>query len=51
MLAMTVLPLSLIPTFLVPLFLMLHVICIVRAGTWKGAQSAAWEQQTPMTIG
>jgi hypothetical protein len=35
MAAMTVLPLSLIPTFLVPLFLMLHVICIAQARTWK----------------
>lgn len=35
--AMTVLPLSLIPTFLVPLFLILHVICIAQARTWKAA--------------
>jgi hypothetical protein len=35
MVAMTVLPLSLIPTFLVPLFVMLHVICIAQAKTWK----------------
>jgi hypothetical protein len=32
---MTVLPLSLIPTFLVPLFMILHVICIAQARTWK----------------
>jgi hypothetical protein len=35
MVAKTVLPLSLIPTFLVPLFVMLHVICIAQARTWK----------------
>jgi hypothetical protein len=32
---MTVLPLSLIPTFLVPLFMMLHIICIAQARSWK----------------
>jgi hypothetical protein len=32
---MTVLPLSLIPTFLVPLFMILHVICIAQARSWK----------------
>jgi len=32
---MTTLPLSLIPTFLVPLFVILHVICIAQARTWK----------------
>jgi hypothetical protein len=37
MAAMTVLPLSLIPTFLVPLFIMLHVICIAQARSWKAA--------------
>jgi hypothetical protein len=47
MLAMTVLPLSLIPTFLVPLFLMLHVICIAQARSWKHASSAAWQPRTP----
>jgi hypothetical protein len=40
MVAMTVLPLSLIPTFFVPLFLMLHVICIAQARTWKAASQA-----------
>ena len=35
---MTVLPLSLIPTFLVPLFMMLHIICIAQARTWKVAE-------------
>ena len=37
MLAMTVLPLSLVPTFIVPLLLMLHVICIAQAMSWKSA--------------
>jgi hypothetical protein len=37
MAAMTMLPLSLVPTFLVPLFLMLHVICIAQARSWKAA--------------
>jgi hypothetical protein len=40
MVAMTVLPLSLIPTFLVPLFLMLHVICIAQARSWKAASQS-----------
>jgi len=40
MLPMTVLPLSLIPTFFVPLYLMLHVICIAQARTWKEAAPA-----------
>jgi hypothetical protein len=35
MAAMTVLPLSLVPTFLVPLFMILHMICIAQAKTWK----------------
>jgi hypothetical protein len=43
MLTMMVLPLSLIPTFLVPLFVMLHVICIAQARTWK-AESRARRQ-------
>ena len=34
---MTVLPLSLIPTFFVPLFVMLHMICIAQAWSWKSA--------------
>jgi hypothetical protein len=38
--AMTVLPLSLIPTFFVPLFMMLHVICIAQARSWKAASQA-----------
>jgi len=40
MAAMTVLPLSLIPTFLVPLFMMLHLICIAQARSWKVASQA-----------
>jgi hypothetical protein len=40
MVVMTVLPLSLIPTFLVPLFLMLHVICIAQARSWKAVSRA-----------
>jgi xanthosine utilization system XapX-like protein len=40
MLPMTMLPLSLIPTFFVPLFLMLHLICIAQARTWKDAAAA-----------
>jgi hypothetical protein len=32
---MTVLPMSLIPTFAVPLMLILHMICIAQARTWK----------------
>jgi hypothetical protein len=42
MAAMTVLPLSLIPTFFVPLLLMLHVISIAQARSWKrGLRSEA----------
>jgi hypothetical protein len=41
MLPMTVLPLSLIPTFLVPPFMILHVICIAQARTWKTASHRA----------
>lgn len=37
MAAATVLPLSLIPTFFVPLFVILHVICISQAKSWKAA--------------
>lgn len=40
MVAVTVLPLSLIPTFLVPFFLMLHLICIAQARSWKSASRA-----------
>jgi hypothetical protein len=38
---MTVLPLSLIPTFLVPLFVILHVICIAQARSWKAVPQRA----------
>lgn len=48
MLAMTLLPLSLIPTFLVPLFLMLHVICIAQARTWKTASEAGRQTARPL---
>lgn len=48
MVAMTVLPLSLIPTFLVPLFLMLHVICIAQARTWKAESNAALQTSRPL---
>jgi hypothetical protein len=41
MLPMTVLPLSLIPTFIVPLLLMLHVIAIAQARTWKRSAFAS----------
>jgi hypothetical protein len=37
MVAATVLPLSLIPSFFVPLYLILHVICIAQAKSWKAA--------------
>lgn len=39
--AMAVLPLSLIPTFAVPLLLILHIICIVQARSWKESSYAA----------
>jgi hypothetical protein len=39
MLPLTVLPLSIIPTFLVPLFVILHVICIAQARSWKIASA------------
>jgi hypothetical protein len=48
MLAMTVLPLSLIPTFLVPLYLMLHLICIAQARTWKTASQAGRQVARPL---
>jgi hypothetical protein len=48
MLAMTVLPLSLIPTFFVPLFMMLHVICIAQARTWKAASQARRQVVRPL---
>jgi hypothetical protein len=35
MVAMTVLPLSLVPTFFVPLLMILHIICIAQARSWK----------------
>jgi hypothetical protein len=46
--AMTMLPLSLIPTFLVPLFVMLHIICIAQARTWKIASERANETPIPV---
>jgi hypothetical protein len=39
--AMSVLPLSLIPTFAVPLLLILHIICIAQARSWKESPYAA----------
>jgi|SRR5208282_6830199 len=48
MLAMTVLPLSLIPTFLVPLFLMLHVICIAQARSWKATSQLQRQAVGPL---
>jgi hypothetical protein len=47
MAAMTVLPLSLIPTFLVPLFLILHVVCIAQARTWKTGSTSAHPTAVP----
>jgi hypothetical protein len=41
MVPLTVLPLSLIPTFLVPLFVILHVICITQARSWKASSNLA----------
>ena len=46
--AMTVLPLSLIPTFLVPLFMMLHVICIAQARSWKAASQLRRQASGPL---
>ncbi len=48
MVPMTVLPLSLIPTFLVPLFVILHVICIAQARTWKAASQRANQTASPL---
>jgi hypothetical protein len=45
---MTVLPLSLIPTFLVPLFVMLHIICIAQARTWRIAPKPASQAVSPV---
>jgi hypothetical protein len=46
---MSVLPLSLIPTFLVPLFVMLHLICIAQARSWKiAAQSTGQTTTAPL---
>ena len=46
---MTVLPpLSLVPTFLVPLFVMLHIICIAQARTWKAAPQRASQAPRPL---
>src|SRR5438445_7476036 len=44
---MTTLPLSLIPTFLVPLFVILHVICIAQARSWKTAAESAHQTMRP----
>jgi len=44
---MTTLPLSLIPTFLVPLFVILHVICIAQARSWKTASESAHQTMRP----
>ncbi len=44
---MTTLPLSLIPTFLVPLFVILHVICIAQARTWKTVSENAPQTMRP----
>ena len=48
MVTMTVLPLSLIPTFFVPLFMMLHVICIAQARSWKTASQAGRQVVRPL---
>src|SRR6266403_1071236 len=48
MASMTTLPLSLIPTFLVPLFVILHVICIAQARTWKAASQRANQTASPL---
>jgi hypothetical protein len=45
---MTVLPLSLIPTFLVPLFVILHVICIAQARSWKTASERTTQIASPV---
>jgi hypothetical protein len=45
---MTVLPLSLIPTFLVPLFVILHVICIAQARSWKAVPQRANQTASPL---
>src|SRR6202140_4879174 len=47
---MTVLPLSLIPTFLVPLFVMLHIICIAQARTWRIAPQRANQMARPAQL-
>jgi hypothetical protein len=46
--AMTVLPLSLIPTFFVPLFMMLHVICIAQARSWRVASQVRSHAAGPL---
>jgi hypothetical protein len=48
MVPMTVLPLSLVPTFLVPLFVILHVISIAQARTWKVPSAGARQTATPV---
>ena len=45
---MTVLPLSLIPTFFVPLFVMLHMICIAQAWSWKSASQVRRHAAGPL---
>src|SRR3984893_5950423 len=44
---MTVVPLSLIPTFLLRIFVMLHVICIAQARTWRTAPQRASQTPSP----
>jgi len=44
---MTTLPLSLIPTFLVPLFVILHVICIAQARSWKTVSESVPQTMRP----
>jgi hypothetical protein len=46
---MTVLPLSLIPTFFVPLFLILHVICITQARSWREVSEPTHRTLKPAT--
>jgi hypothetical protein len=46
--AMTILPLSLIPTFLVPLYLIIHVICISQARSWRSVSRDTPTTATPV---
>jgi hypothetical protein len=48
MVAMTILPLSIIPTFLVPLFVILHVICIAQARTWRIVKAPSRQSAKPI---